>query len=112
MDKTSVRISPDVDIALENERVPNFVIKKPEFSCPISPYIMWHHGMQFGECPLSETERDMGECFKCKLRGNSSFKAKPNKKNRPHRKKSMVKIEKRNKEPIPNIGKTYYSNEE
>jgi len=73
------------------------------FSCPLSPYILWHHGLIYADCPLSPSQRDMGVCEKCKLNEKKTGKYK-NKKQ-----KTIPTVERRRKEPIPNIGKTYTS---
>jgi len=103
----------DESITIEPERIPKYIIKPPAFSCPVSPDIMWHHGLEYKECPLIEGERDMPSCSNCKLRGDSKAKIK-GKKHKPLRKNTSPKsekpkVEKRHKEPIPNIGKTYVS---
>lgn len=95
--------------AIENERMPRYIIKPPKFSCPLSPDIMWHHDLQYASCPLCESERDMLECEKCKHRGDGTFKAKRHKKHKHNNKKDRPKVEKSSKESIPKIGKTYVS---
>lgn len=74
---------------------PKYLITKPEFYCPLSPYIKWHHGLQFAECPINSSNRDMPECKNCKYGGKSL---------KPKRKKMPPK-----KEQIPVIKKTYTS---
>lgn len=96
-------------ITIETERMPRYITKKPQFSCPLSPHILWHHGLQYTECPIVATERDMPECAGCKNRGDSKVKTKSSRKHKPRRKKSNPKVEKRAKGPIPKIGKTYHS---
>jgi hypothetical protein len=96
-------------ITIETERMPRYITKKPAFSCPLSPQILWHHGLHYTSCPIVATERDMPECAKCMLRGDSKVKIKSSKKSKPRRKKSNPKVEKRAKGPIPKIGKTYVS---
>lgn len=71
------------------------------FYCPLSPYILWHHGLIYSECPLSPSQRDMGVCKKCKLNDNKSSVR------RDKKQKNIPNIERREKGPIPNIGKTY-----
>jgi hypothetical protein len=80
--------------------------RKSKFYCPESPYIAWHRGLIFAECPVSEGDRDMKECEKCPLLGEAKFKSKRSKK---RYKKDIPKLERRGKEPIPSIGKTYTS---
>lgn len=94
-------------ITIEPERMPRYIIVAPTFSCPLSPYIMWHHGLRYASCPVIEAERDMPECTKCIYRGNGKIKSSRNS-NQRH-KKSIPKLEKRSNEPIPKIGKTYTS---
>jgi len=96
-------------VTIESERLPQYVIKQPDFSCPLSPQIMWHVGLQYATCPIVDTERDMPECARCKCRGDSKFKAKSNKKPRPRHKKSNVRVEKASNDSTPKIGKTYVS---
>ena len=96
-------------VSIETERMPKYIIKRPEFFCPLSPDILWHHGLQYSECPIIATERDMPECANCIHRGDSKVKVKSSKKSRPRRKKSQPKVEKRGKERTPKIGKTYVS---
>jgi hypothetical protein len=92
-------------VTLETERMPQYIIVQPKFSCPLSPHIMWHHGLQYSGCPITESERDMAECEKCIHHGGSEFKAKSNKRNRPKHKKDKSKTEKRSKESIQKDGK-------
>lgn len=87
---------------------------KAKFSCPISPHILWHHGLTFKECPLCPEERDMKDsCPNCPLRGEVKFdqkdKQKSSRNNKNKDKKDVPSVEKRSKEPIPKIGKTYSS---
>lgn len=66
---------------------------KSDFYCPLSPYIMWHHNMEYSECPLMPSHRDFPECKSCKLRvdakwenNKETWKDKPiKKKKRPKR---------------------------
>lgn len=88
----------------ETNSIPNYITKKPDFYCPVSPYIMWHHNLEYKECPLKKDQRDMGSCANCKLRGDSKVKIKA----KPHR-DAINKSQKKKKEVIPNIGKTYTS---
>ena len=74
---------------------------KKHFYCPLSPYILWHHGLIYKECPLNASHREMGACKSCCLNDCKSKKQR--------KQKSRSKIERRKKEPIPNIGKTYTS---
>lgn len=90
-----------------NNRRPRMVTRKSKFYCPESPYMAWHHGLIFAECPVRSEDRDMSECESCVLRGEGKFKSRRHKKQRY--KKDIPKLERRGKEPIPNIGKTYTS---
>jgi len=80
---------------------PNYIVKKPEFSCPVSPHVAWHWGLTYSSCPVGSDQRDMGVCLSCKLRGDSTAKIKEKKRNKS--KKSKVR------EPVPKINKTYIS---
>jgi hypothetical protein len=66
--------------------------------------VPWFHGLVYKECPLCAEERDMIECERCHLRGESKAKIKYKKK---QNKKNAFK--KNKKEVIPKIGKTYTS---
>jgi hypothetical protein len=79
------------------------------FYCPLSPYIMWHHGMYYTECPVVENQRDTPFCQDCSCKGDSKVKAKSHKKSKPTHKKTTIQVEKKAKGPIPKIGKTYVS---
>lgn len=92
----------------ELETMPRYLTRKPEFSCPLSPYILWNKGLRYATCPIGERERDMRECENCVNKGSSTAKTKSGKK-RVRRKKNDVKIEKKELSPIPKIGKTYVS---
>ena len=72
-----------------------------KFECPLSPHIMWYAGLSYMECPLVATERDMGACQNCHLRGEV-----PSGKKQSRDKEPEVK-QKRKKEEIPKINKTY-----
>ena len=86
------------------------ITRKSKFYCPESPYIAWHYGLIFAECPVCSEDRDMNECEKCPLRGEGKFKSRKSKKQRY--KKDIPKLERRGKEPIPSIGKTYIGEED
>jgi hypothetical protein len=93
----------------QQERMPKYIIKKPKFFCPLSPMLLWHHGLEYKSCPVGPEHRDMVLCEKCKCKGDSKVKTKTSKRHDRGRKKDIPKIEKRSKEPIPKIGKTYTS---
>ena len=42
--------------------------KKNSFFCPLGLGILWSHGLEYSECPLVPSHRDMPECKECKLR--------------------------------------------
>jgi len=69
---------------------------KNSFFCPLGNNIMWHRGLEYSECPLLPSYRDMSECKDCKLRidkkwesNKESWKPVPikRKKHRPPNKK-------------------------
>lgn len=93
----------------ESTRIPKYIIKKPKFFCPLSPMILWHHGMSYKECPIGPEHRDMVACEKCKCKGSSTARTKTSKKVIHRRKKGAPKVEKVPKGPVPKIGKTYTS---
>jgi len=93
-----------------SSRRPRMATRKSKFYCPESPYVLWHHGLVFAECPVCSEDRDMNECEKCPLRGEGKFKSRRSKKQRY--KKDIPRLERRGKEPIPSIGKTYTSKED
>ena len=94
-------------IISESEHMPRYLTKKPDFSCPISPYILWNRKLKYATCPVNERERDMNECENCINKGNSTAKSKSSRK-RPRGKKNGPKVERKN-EVVPKIGKTYTS---
>ena len=48
------------------------IVKK--FFCPQGIGIMWWHGLEYSECPLSPPYRDMPECKDCKLCRDKKWK--------------------------------------
>jgi hypothetical protein len=96
-------------VHIEPTRMPKYIVKKPKFFCSLSPYIMWHHNLMYKECPIGPEHRDMVACEKCKCKGDSKAKTKTSKKGGYRRRKDIPRIEKRSKEQIPKIGKTYTS---
>lgn len=69
-----------------------------QFFCPLGCAIMWRRGLEYSECPLPPSHRDMPECKDCKLRidkewksNKETWKPKPRKK----RKKKYNKNRKR-----------------
>lgn len=73
---------------------------KSKFTCPVGNNIPWYQGFEYKDCPLNENARDYGQCKHCKLNV-----LKFNSKN----KKDIQVVEKKPKEAIPTIGKTYVS---
>jgi len=76
--------------------------KKKFFFCPLGYGIMWWHGLEYKECPLGPSHRDMPECKECKLRIDKKWEdnketwkdrpAKPkHKRRKPRKKKQGVK---------------------
>ena len=67
---------------------------KSKFFCPLGNGILWHHGLEYSECPLNPSYRDMPECKNCKLKidkkwesNKESWKDKPVKKKKRHKKR-------------------------
>lgn len=58
----------------ESRKFPQYVVKIPEFYCPISPEVPWYKGLVYKDCPVTEEQRDMGHCAECHLRGKDTFK--------------------------------------
>lgn len=48
---------------------------KKFFYCPLSTTILWHHGLEYIECPLGPSYRDMAECKDCKLRVDKKWES-------------------------------------
>ena len=94
------------------EKLPKYVVIKPDFYCPLAPSMLWHHGLYYKECPLKASERDMSSCGNCNLKYKNVEKATVVKKERNNYKKDSNALGKRQKEEIPVIGKTYVSGEE
>ncbi len=74
--------------------------KRKFFFCPLGHGVMWWHGLEYKDCPLAPSHRDMPECKECKLRidkkwedNKETWKDKPTKKKkrRPRKKKQGVK---------------------
>lgn len=86
---------------MEKSGPPNYIVKKPEFYCPLSPQLLWHHGLIYTECPLVPSQRDMGACKSCPLKGKGGIQASNPDPSRPKRKKQ--------KSIVPKIGKSYSS---
>lgn len=65
-------------------------IKQPKslFSCPLGKAVLWWHGLEYKECPLTSAYRDMPECKNCKLQIDKEFKgSKETWKEKPRKKK-------------------------
>lgn len=86
---------------------PRYITRKPNFSCPVSPAIAWHWGLQYAECPLVEEERDMGECANCPNRSFNTLKLINKRKNKNNKRKRKNNNE--SNISIPKKGKTYIS---
>lgn len=86
------------------DRQPNYITKAPEFSCPLSTYIMWHRDMRYISCPVNVNNRDMQGCNRCPNKQDPSYK-------KEVKKEKEIRVEMINKKkgPIPTIGKTYVS---
>lgn len=90
-------------------KAPRYITKKLDFYCPISPTVMWHHGMHYKDCPLKASERDMPSCSGCKLRWSGVDKTKVANNERNRNRKNELVVENAKREDIPNIGRTYNS---
>ncbi len=62
-----------------------------QFFCPLGCGIMWWKGLEYKDCPLVPSHRDMPECKDCKLRvdekwerNKETWKDKPVKKKKRH----------------------------
>jgi len=75
---------------------------RAKFSCPVSPLILWNHGLIYSSCPICPEQRDMGACDNCPLKGQMKQRQKV-------KQKKTIEVERRKKEPIPKIDKTYNS---
>lgn len=53
---------------MSNSQKPQSKIQKKQFFCPLGCGIMWWRGLEYSECPLVPSHRDMPECKECKLR--------------------------------------------
>ena len=49
-------------------RKPYTKVQNKQFFCPLGRGIMWGYGLEYQECPLLPSHRDMSECKDCKLR--------------------------------------------
>jgi hypothetical protein len=71
---------------------------------------MWHHDLKYLSCPIGQHQRDMGTCQKCPCRV-SKIDDKRSINGMEEKKDATSKVSKKRKEAIPNIGKTYSSEE-
>lgn len=78
-----------------------------KFECPLSPHIRWYAGLSYIECPLISSERDMGACQNCHLRGENAPAAKMKKQRKKHQEEVSDKRNQRKKEEVPTINGTY-----
>ncbi len=77
-------------------------INKKLFFCPLGHCIMWNHGLEYKECPLTPSYRDMPECKSCKLQIDEKWESnKENWKYEPVKKKKrkQKKDRRKNKKP-------------
>lgn len=74
-------------------------IKKFRFYCPLGYGIMWWRGMEYKECPLLPSYRDMEECKDCRLRIDEKWET-----NKETWKDKPVKKRKRKKKNRPKKG--------
>ena len=88
---------------------PKYVVKTPDFSCALSPYVLWHRGMKYKSCPLTYGQRDMPTCKNCPLKEVRSLKDKKYVEEKKDNRKEIKKDVVVNKALVPNIGKTYVS---
>lgn len=86
------------------ERAPKYGVKKLKFSCPLSPYIMWHYELIFASCPVCSAQRDMPSCVNCRYK-----EGRQGRQERKKQEKTPIVEVKREKASIPKIGKTYHS---
>lgn len=80
-----------------------------QFYCSLSPYIMWHTGVKYAECPLNSMERDMPACQSCELQGDNAPKAKAKRRRRKEKDDRQDKRNQRKQEVVPVINKTFVS---
>ena len=91
------------------ERIPNYITKPSQFSCPVSSCgIMWHRGFIYSSCPLVAGQRDMPACSKC-IYKSSRQEQKSNRNDRQEEKKPIVEVAIKERAAVPKIGKTYTS---
>ncbi|MFA5048306.1 MAG: hypothetical protein WC516_04785 [Patescibacteria group bacterium] len=86
---------------------------RSKFYCPLSPYVLWYHGLEFKECPVCPGERNMSSCSGCSLKGESKIepkdKQKSHRNNKNRDKKDISSTDKHSKDLISKIRKTYSS---
>lgn len=61
---------------MSRSRKPQPKVHKKQFFCPLGSGIMWWHGLEYKECPLVPSHRDMPECKDCKLRVDKEWEFK------------------------------------
>lgn len=114
--KTNKEVSSS--IRSEDRRPPNYLPWKPEFSCPLSPSILWFHGLRYTSCPLVEDERDMDECSSCPCRADNTDELillrktrdqEERKKRKKKRSGDSQKAGKRSEPVVTKKGETYVS---
>lgn len=70
---------------------------KSSFYCPLGKGILWWHDLQYTECPLSPSYRDMPECKNCKLRVDKKWEENKETWKEPPRKKPKKKRKNKSK---------------
>jgi len=48
-------------------------VYKKIFFCPLGHDIMWYRGLEYKDCPLVSSHRDMTECKDCKLQADKQW---------------------------------------
>ena len=66
-----------------------------KFFCPLGKGIMWHRCLEYKECPLSPSHRDMSECKNCKLRIDKEWEKNKETWKEPVRKKKRKPFKKK-----------------
>ena len=66
--------------------------QRKQFFCPLGYSILWHRGLEYKECPLNPSNRDMPECKDCKLRVDKNWEnSKETWKDKPVKKKKKFR---------------------
>lgn len=64
---------------------------RSKFYCPLGSDVLWWHGLEYKECPLNPSYRDMPECKNCKLRVDKKWEKNKETWKEPKRKKRRNK---------------------